>query len=71
MVYEILSSMILPLLIATAAGVSTDMPSSELSYVTHDTSIIQVQNQTARSTGDTWYQDLENHLSLVRLMSNR
>ena len=42
MVYEILSSMILPLLIATAAGVSTDMPSSELSYVTHDTSIIQV-----------------------------
>ena len=41
MVYEIPSSMILPLLIATAAGVSTDMPSSELSYVTHDTSIIQ------------------------------
>ena len=41
MVYEILSSMILPLLIA-ASGISVDMPSSEPSYVAHDTSIIQV-----------------------------
>ena len=49
MVYEIPSSMILPLLIATAAGVSTDMPSSELSYVTHDTSIIQEFQNVSRA----------------------